>query len=387
MDDKFSEIIAAYLSGEILSEEEQQKVEMWLREHTGEKDISVLQGLFLSSRLIKKTSGLRGTSVMQKMEKEVKSRLAGRRARVQRYYSIAATVVILLCCVLLYRRQGTGLENQIVPKNLQQEVNTFRAHLKLNTGEVVELDRYEGKIIREDSVQIANTNSTLMYKVTDSIVSMEAEYNTLVIPRGSEYNIILADGTKVFLNAGSEISYPVGFAGDCREVKLQGEAYFEVKRDERRPFFVQAGDVRIRVLGTSFNVSAYSGREKIETTLEEGKIQLTNGKEVVEVTQGKQAIYNKGDGRFEVKNVDTKLYTAWKDGYYKFDQMTLEEIMETLSLWYDLNVFYLNPNVKSLEFTGRLRRYDEVENLFKKFEQTGLVVFEVKGNNVIIREK
>ena len=107
----------------------------------------------------------------------------------------------------------------------------------------------------------------------------------------------------------------------------------------------------------------------------------------MEVTPGKQAIYNKDEGVFEIKCVDTKLYTAWKDGYYKFDQMSLEEIMETLSLWYDLVVFYQNQHVKSLEFTGRLRRYDKVENLFEKIEQTGLVEFEVNGKNVIIKEK
>ena len=300
---------------------------------------------------------------------------------------MAAAIAVLLCSVLLYRWLGTNQENQVVPRDLRQNVNTSIAHLKLNTGEVVELEKYDGKFIREDSVQIANENATLRYTSTDSVAPEKVEFNTLVIPRGSEYNVVLADGTKVFLNAGSEISYPVVFAGDKREVKLKGEAYFEVRKDERRPFFVQAGDVQIQVLGTSFNVTAYPGRGRIETTLEEGKIQLTDGRESVEVSPGKQAIYDIEDGRFEVKQVDTKLYTAWKDGYYKFDQMTLEDIMETLALWYDLNVFYQNPGVKSLEFTGRLRRYDEVVSLFEKLEQTGLVVFEVNGKNVIIKEK
>ena len=168
---------------------------------------------------------------------------------------------------------------------------------------------------------------------------------------------------------------------------MKGEAYFEVAKDECRPFFVQAGDVRIRVLGTSFNVTSYPERERIETTLEQGRIQITNGKEQVNVVPGEQVVYNKKNDRFEVKFVDTKLYTSWKDGYYKFDQMTLEEIMETLALWYDLNVFYANAEVKSLEFTGRLRRYDRVEGLFKKIEQTDLVEFELNGKNVVIRKK
>ena len=387
MDDRISEIIAAYLSGEVLSESERQEVEAWLREHDGEKEVEVLRGMFRSARLVKEAPGTRGASVMKKIEAKVVSRRAGRKLKIRWSYSVAATIAVLLCSVLLYRWLGTNQENQVVPRDVRQNVNTSIAHLKLNTGEVVELEKYDGKFIREDSVQIANENATLRYTSTDSVAPEKVEFNTLVIPRGSEYNIVLADGTKVFLNAGSEISYPVVFAGDKREVKLKGEAYFEVRKDERRPFFVQAGDVQIQVLGTSFNVTAYPGRGRIETTLEEGKIQLTDGRESVEVSPGKQAIYDIEDGRFEVKQVDTKLYTAWKDGYYKFDQMTLEDIMETLALWYDLNVFYRNPGVKSLEFTGRLRRYDEVVSLFEKLEQTVLVVFEVNGKNVIIKEK
>lgn len=387
MDDRISEIIAAYLSGEVLSESERQEVEAWLRDHDGEKEVEVLRGMFRSARLVKEAPGTRGASVMKKIEAKVVSRRAGRKLKIRWSYSVAAAIAVLLCSVLLYRWLGTNQENQVVPRDVRQNVNTSIAHLKLNTGEVVELEKYDGKFIREDSVQIANENATLRYTSTDSVAPEKVEFNTLVIPRGSEYNIVLADGTKVFLNAGSEISYPVVFAGDKREVELKGEAYFEVRKDERRPFFVQAGDVQIQVLGTSFNVTAYPGRGRIETTLEEGKIQLTDGRESVEVSPGKQAIYDIEDGRFEVKQVDTKLYTAWKDGYYKFDQMTLEDIMETLALWYDLNVFYRNPGVKSLEFTGRLRRYDEVVSLFEKLEQTGLVVFEVNGKNVIIKEK
>lgn len=387
MDDRISEIIAAYLSGEVLSESEWQEVEAWLRDHDGEKEVEVLRGMFRSARLVKEAPGTRGASVMKKIEAKVVSRRVGRKLKIRWSYSVAAAIAVLLCSVLLYRWLGTNQENQVVPRDLRQNVNTSIAHLKLNTGEVVELEKYDGKFIREDSVQIANENATLRYTSTDSVAPEKVEFNTLVIPRGSEYNVVLADGTKVFLNAGSEISYPVVFAGDKREVKLKGEAYFEVRKDERRPFFVQAGDVQIQVLGTSFNVTAYPGRGRIETTLEEGKIQLTDGRESVEVSPGKQAIYDIEDGRFEVKQVDTKLYTAWKDGYYKFDQMTLEDIMETLALWYDLNVFYRNPGVKSLEFTGRLRRYDEVVSLFEKLEQTGLVVFEVNGKNVIIKEK
>ena len=248
------------------------------------------------------------------------------------------------------------------------------------------LPSLERDICVQEDLVVKNGQAGIVYQDSKKAVST-LQYNTLKTPRGGEYTVVLSDGTKVYLNAASELKYPVQFDSKKRQVHLSGEAYFEVAKDECRPFFVQAGDVRIRVLGTSFNVTSYPERERIETTLEQGRIQITNGKEQINVVPGKQVVYNKKNNRFEVKVVDTKLYTSWKDGYYKFDQMTLEEIMETLALWYDLNVFYANAEVKSLEFTGRLRRYDRVEGLFKKIEQTDLVEFELNGKNVVIRKK
>ena len=378
MSDKINEIVTAYLVGEMLSEEERREAETWLQEHAGEKDVELLQGMFRSSRLMREKAVGRKEFVFERMEKEVWRRRRNR--RIGWYYSGVAVVAVLLGVALMFWRSGMEAEDLGVPRDLQK-MDVSKAYLKLNTGEVVELDKHQGMMIREDSIRIANADYTLRYSY-DSVVPLEVKYDTLMIPRGSEYSVVLTDGTRVFLNAGSEIYYPVAFSSDRREVGLKGEAYFEC-----RPFFVQVGDVRIRVLGTSFNVTSYPERERIETTLEQGRIQITNGKEQINVVPGEQVVYNKKNNRFKVKVVDTKLYTSWKDGYYKFDQMPLEEIMETLALWYDLNVFYANAEVKSLEFTGRLRRYDRVEGLFKKIEQTDLVEFELNGKNVVIRKK
>lgn len=383
MDDKIYEIIAAYLAQESMSEEEQQIVERWLQEHAGEKDVELLQGMFQSSRLMREKAVCRKESVLEQMEKKVRHRQRNR--WIGWYYSGVAVVAVLLGVALMFWRSGMETEDFGIPRYIQK-MDVSKAYLKLNSGAVVELDKHQGAVIREDSIRIANVDYTLRYS-HDSVVPLEVKFDTLVVPRGSEYNVMLADGTMVFLNAGSEIYYPAAFSGDKREVGLKGEAYFEVAKDESRPFFVQTGDIRIRVLGTSFNVTSYPERERIETTLEQGRIQITNGKELIDVVPGEQVIYDKKNNLFEVKFIDTKLYTSWKDGYYKFEQMPLEEIMETLALWYDLNVFYANAEVKSLEFTGRLRRYERVERLFEKIEQTDLVEFELNGNNVVIRKK
>lgn len=376
------EIVAAYLAGEYLPDGDRKEAERWLWEHAEKKGMKFIRGLFRGARLVKKSSAEEREFIFRRLEKEVRHRQ--RRRRIGWYSSGAAVAVVLLGIVLMYWKPVIDSEEASFPAIRKMDVS--KAHLRLSTGEVIELDKYQGRMIREDGVRVDNADFTLRYS-SDSAALDEVKYDTLVIPRGSEYSIVLADGTKVFLNAGSEIYYPVVFSGNKREVGLKGEAYFEVAKDERRPFFVQAGNIRVRVLGTSFNVTSYPGRKRIETTLEEGWIQITDGKEQVDVVPGEQVVYDKNNGSFNVKSVDTKLYTSWKDGYYKFDQMTLENIMETLSLWYDLNVFYANDDVKLLEFTGRLRRYDRVEGLFRKFEQTDLVKFELNGKNVVIRKK
>ena len=323
MSDKIHEIIAAYLAGECVLEEERQEVKRWLREHAGEKDIELLQGMFRSSRLMREKAVCRKEFVLERMEKEVQRRQ--RMRRIRWYYSgVAVVAVLLVGCVLIFGRSGLKPEDLDIPVDLVQKMNVSKVHLKLSTGEMIELDKYQGMMIREDSVQITNFDYMLKYSY-DTVASTEVRYDTLVIPRGSEYSIVLADGTKVFLNASSEIYYPVVFPGDKREVGLKGEAYFEVAKDEHRPFFVQTGDVRIRVLGTSFNVTSYPEHEKIETTLEQGRIQITNGKEQVDVVPGKQVVYDKKNSQFKMRSVDTKLYTSWKDGYYKFEQMNLVE--------------------------------------------------------------
>ena len=401
MEDEIFKIIAAEMAGEKVTEEERGKVERWrVEKEENERVYRMVVGeLGEVVRLVKAKGGLDEKGAYVRLEEEMRRRIVERsgkresgrgKARRMAWWrygaSVAGVLLMLGVGMMMWMKSGGDgekvTEERIVPGSGQ-------VMLTLGRGEVVPLKRDTNELIVADTaLRIMNERNTLVYtKVESKGKAEDVVHNTLTVPVSGEYCLVLADGTKVFLNSGSEIRYPAMFRGKRREVFLKGEAWFEVAKDSTRGFWVHAGEMNVKVLGTSFNVTAYPGRGRIETTLEEGKIQLTDGRESVEVSPGKQAIYDIEDGRFEVKQVDTKLYTAWKDGYYKFDQMTLEDIMETLALWYDLNVFYRNPGVKSLEFTGRLRRYDEVVSLFEKLEQTGLVVFEVNGKNVIIKEK
>ena len=177
MSDRIHEIIAAYLAGECVSEEERQEVKGWLQEYAGEKDIELLRGMFRSSRLMREKAVCRKEFVLERMEKEVRRRQRNR--RIGWYYSGAAVVAVLLGVVLMFWRPGMESEYLDVPGKLQK-LDVSKAYLKLNTGEVIELDKYQGMMIREDSVRIANADYTLKYSY-DSIVPIEVKYDTLMI--------------------------------------------------------------------------------------------------------------------------------------------------------------------------------------------------------------
>ncbi len=225
--------------------------------------------------------------------------------------------------------------------------------------EMKEIDLTQGKVIHLDTtakvVSVANSmtqvvsyRNTLIYNSREK--GEEVEYHTIRVPRGGEYNLQLADNTKVYLNAGSSLRYPIRFTGDKREVVLIGEGYFEVTRDTARPFIVKAGNIDVHVLGTAFNVNAYPDEEVIATTLVEGKVQVDCGAEQRFMQPGTRLVYERNNGSIKIAPVDIEVYTSWKDGYYYFKRETLENIMDVLSRWYDLDIFYQYSDLKNLEF-------------------------------------
>jgi ferric-dicitrate binding protein FerR (iron transport regulator) len=196
----------------------------------------------------------------------------------------------------------------------------------------------------------------------------------------------LADGTIVWLNSDSKLRYPVDFNTDERRVFLSGEAYFEVAHNANKPFIVDVEDSKIKVLGTSFNVRAYDIENKVVATLVTGSVKMnTKSKNQVIMFPGEQCVVNeKGD--LDKRKVDVSLFTSWKDGRLKFKHQTLEEIMNTLYRWYDIEVVYENISVKDIYYSGNVKRYDDFENVIKLLEMAGTIKCSVKGKKVYIKE-
>ena len=239
-------------------------------------------------------------------------------------------------------------------------------------------------LLVQQGANIVVQNQGVSYCVDSSVV--EERYNTLRVPRGGEYSITLSVGTIVYLNSESELRYPVNFVGRDRRVYLSGEAYFDVVQDEAHPFIVDMGNSSVRVLGTSFDVRAYADEDEVLTTLVQGSVKFSAGKEFVTLEPGKQAVLGKSES-IETREVDTYLYTAWKEGVFAFKKQRLEEIMKVVARWYDVNVFWENISQKEVTFTGKMKRYDDFSKVVEMLEMTGNTEFVVRENNIFIREK
>ncbi len=205
--------------------------------------------------------------------------------------------------------------------------------------------------------------------------------NKIVVPRGCDYRLVLSDSTVVHLNADSEIEFPVGFSGPKREVRLRGQAWFDVARDEMTPFVVVTSRSEVTVLGTEFDVSDYEGRP-YQTTLVSGSVAVAvPGGESRTLTPGQQAEITAGG--IGVRDVDTRLYTAWKDGYFVFEEATVAGIMQKLSEWYDTQYVIADPALDDVRITARLRKYATIAPVLDVLTMLDELDFEITDNKAI----
>ena len=253
-------------------------------------------------------------------------------------------------------------------------------------GEKVVLDQEQKLDIQlNERVRVASSGQGIVYEGNGK-GEVKEEYNKLVTPTGGEYFLTLSDGTRVFLNAASELKYPVEFVGGKRVVDLDGEAYFEVRKDSLRPFIVRVNGAEVTVLGTSFNVNTYGDDGLIYTTLVNGSVRILsekNGQEEV-LTPGMQGVMNIQTGQLTVREVDVESYVTWREGRFVFRTMTLDLIMRQLQRWYDFEVFYQNPELKEYEFRGVIKRDMDLDKVLSVIKATTNVDFEVKGKVITI---
>ena len=210
-----------------------------------------------------------------------------------------------------------------------------------------------------------------------------------MVPLRGEYRLVLGDGTKVWLNSASSLSYPVQFAEKERCVELDGEAYFEVTPDPERPFIVKSGDVQTRVLGTSFNIQAYRNEKSVYTTLLTGSIRVAvaDGGDAVVLTPGREAIWEKGSGAIQVEAVNAEDAIAWRYGNFIFEEEDIEVVMRMLSRWYEVEFVFDGGRKEKHTFSGRMSKDESLDTVLETIELAGGPEFRREGNIIHLIEK
>lgn len=309
----------------------------------------------------------------------------------------AASVILLVASFAIYFLRSASIElvgqkaNEKKPLINDIAPGGNRATLTLANGNTIILDSVQnGSLAIQGNTQVIKLNDgKLAYEKEDNSPAT-IQYNTITTPRGGQYQLTLSDGSQVWLNAASSITFPTSFVGDKREVKITGEAYFEVAHNAAMPFHVlvvptsaglKGGD--IEVLGTHFNVNAYVDEDAIKTTLLEGSVKVNKGNESLIIAPGEQARIDYSTDKLAIKkNVDIESIIAWKNGLFYFNQSDIRSIMKIVSRWYDLDVI-IDDNVPDKKFSGKIYRNVNVSEVIRILETSGIHL-NIIGNKILV---
>ena len=383
---EFTKELLRYTRGE-LSKEEEKGIEQVLSEVEG---MNTLVGELKDKNRIEHEMHVIARFDTERALGKVKNRKQVKRRGILPWIAAASVVVIAGVSAWILLSQEPDVHNLPVAEKF--EPGKAVVTLEMASGLKYRLDTLSS-VVRNNRVNVAfdNNDRVLKIKEQDSLAdgaTKEIGYNTINVPYGGTYTVELCDGTKVYLNSGTTLEFPSRFDGKVRSVILKGEAYFDVARNVSKPVVVEVDEMKVKVLGTSFNVKSYVDEPGVYTTLVEGSVAiLRDGQPEKKIKPGEQAYYNKGVGTLSIAEVDVNEFTSWKDGLFYFKDIALEEILRIVSRWYDLEVFYMNQGAKSVIYSGKLQMYSSVEDVLRKFEISGDVRFELKGRTLTVFDK
>lgn len=310
-----------------------------------------------------------------------------RRMRTPLRYAAAAAVIIaaLTGGYLAWKSGSRPPAAPAVVKTAPQGIppGSNRATLTMADGSVITLDStMNSTVMAGQQVRIIKTDSGLVTYQQLAVPDAKPSYNTLTVPKGGQFRVMLADGTQVWLNAMSSLRYPVTFSESTRKVELSGEAYFEVAASPRQPFLVKVNDMELTVLGTSFNVNAYPEETFVHTTLLTGKVVVKHNHVSLPLMKGYQAALNRRTGQLTSIPVNTAEAVAWKNGKFLFNGTPMKDIMRQLSRWYNVEVVYAAPVEE--EFYAEIPRFANAAEALRILELTGKVHFRLEGQRVTV---
>lgn len=304
-------------------------------------------------------------------------------------WAAAAAVILMISVIGVLMTINHAEKDQVAVAQTQKKEfkndvapGQTGAILTLADGQKILLDSAgDGTLAQQGNASVIKNNGELVYNTGGN--AAVTVYNTMTTPKGRQFNLVLADGSKVWLNAESSITFPTQFSGKERKVTITGEAYFEVAHNAVMPFIVEKGSASIRVLGTHFNVNAYDDESVIGVTLLEGSVNVGNGNKNVLIKPGQQARLGKTGNVQVANNVDLEEIVAWKDGKFQFENANVQTVMRQLGRWYDMEIEY--SGVINKHFGGTISRNVNLSKVLDMLQKTGEVKFTIDGKKIIVQ--
>ena len=380
-----------------LSEEEKQALIDFIHTDEGAKLISEVWDHSFEASAIDETK-VDGRSVFQRImqdERLVSSTSVDRRPNIAAIWSATPFRIAMAACIGVVMLLGVGLfiikrdaDKNLLTDNAEIRPGSDQARIVFDDGSFVELAAVHTDTVLQDQ-------GLRIYRQEDGSIAYELNgkkekrslYSTIITPKGGEHNLILPDGSKVWVNADSKLRYPMDFGIASREMELEGEAYFEVEKaykdGKKLPFIVKTGDQSLKVLGTSFNINSYNSH--ITTTLVEGLVELgyDHTKERQYLRPSQQSSFSKSTKDLSIQTVDPFYSIAWRDGKFAFDNASIYKVMDDVARWYDVDIQY-EGDFSGVKYTGTISRFENFKQLLQLIEWTNLVTFKVDGRRVIV---
>ncbi len=388
--ENFHKLLDKYIAGEASLEEEQRLLNFY--------------GSFKSSSEIESIPGMKNLKdkIFDKISDKITPEEDYSRSFNLYYlksFSIAAMILLTITTgIYFYSNRTIQVEEQFVEINVKNDIlpGNNKAILTLANGSKISLDdAANGLLASEGNIAITKTeNGEIVYEKNNleknNDILNHAAINTIQTPKGGKFQVRLPDGSKVWLNSASTLSYPTAFTGSERKVKLKGEAYFEIASNKKIPFRVESDGQIVEVLGTHFNINSYDDEDFTKTTLLEGsvKVILHSKSDVLGKTRmlkpGEQSLTNSSQSGIRIENADTEKAVAWKNGYFKFKNTPIQQIMREVERWYDVELVY-EGTMPTDEFTGFISNEVNISGVLKILEQSGGVKFSVKGKKIKVK--
>ncbi|GLU51996.1 FecR family protein [Dyadobacter frigoris] len=388
---EIADLIFKYLNGD-LSVEENKVLQDWLNEDIANQiTLNELQNKDKMEESLQFFESIDHKAAWENINEQIENPVIPHSFwSFNKFFKYAAAILItgFVGYAFLHKKNNadTAIAKTKKPQTLKNDVlpGGNKATLTLGDGSVITLEDMEnGTFKKENGVKISKKEGQLVYEILPAESNSTITYNTINTPTGGQYEILLPDGSKVWLNSRSSLHFPTAFSGKERKVELTGEGYFEISKNKQMPFVVEAGKTHVEVLGTHFNVMAYDNEAVSKTTLLEGSVKVGNGENKKLLNPGQQAIVG---SQIRVRAADLEEAVAWKEGYFQFDNEDLTTIMRQLQRWYDVDVVN-EKQIPDKHFTAMISRNNTLSKVLKMLEMSGELKFEIEDKRITIREK